>query len=86
MRGGFDLRHPHAVTHSSSAPSSRLSFAHTVLANVVANLVAAGVLYFLAAAAGYIEAKPVVTGFVLAFLVAAVPPIAVQALTARRTQ
>ena len=28
----------------------------------------------------------VVTGFVLAFLVAAVPPIAVQALTARRTQ
>ena len=78
--------HPEAVTHSSSAPSSGLSFAHTVLANVLAILMAAGILYFLAAAAGYLEAKPVVTGFVLALLVAAVPPITVQALTARRTQ
>jgi hypothetical protein len=56
------------------------------VANVLANLVAAGILYLLAAAAGYIEAKPEVTGFVLAFLVAAVPPVIVQALAARRTR
>ncbi|RKN51554.1 hypothetical protein D7193_29875 [Micromonospora costi] len=51
--------------------------------NVVANLVAAGIIYLLAAAAGYIQEKPVVTGFVLAFLVAVVPAAAVQALTTR---
>jgi hypothetical protein len=74
------------VTDSAPAPSPRLPFAHAVVANVLANLVAAGILYFLAAAAGYIEAKPEVTGFVLAFLVAAVPPVIVQALAARRTR